>query len=257
MSTKTKRIWIITLFPQMFDSFFQNGIISKIFFEERNLGLSFHTVDLKKFSPKNFKGVDDTSYGGGPGLVIRPDVLLAALNGNGGIVEQGQYDSLDKLRNESYIIYPNPRGTPWNSEAAKNMGHKLLSENKDLIFICGRYEGIDERFVTKFVDYEFSLGDFVLTGGEIPVMAMMDSLLRFIPGVLGNSLSAQEDSFEDNLLDHPHYTKPQIFEGMKVPEVLLSGNHKEIALYRLNEKKRLTQLYRPELIFKKNKKESQ
>lgn len=233
-----KKIWIITLFPEYFEPLTKFGIIGQALRGERGNSPELHFVQLRDFSNKDYKGVDDTPFGGGPGMVMRPDVLRRALFE--GVVKNGNYSSVDELE----VIYTGPRGKVWNNVECKSIS-KL---NKDIVFICGRYEGIDERFIEKYVNQTISLGDFVLSGGEIAVMAIIDSLLRFHNGVLGNSESKDFESFENGLLEHPQYTRPQDFEGLLVPEILLSGHHKKIEEYRNSESLRITKKYRPDLI---------
>ena len=233
-----KKIWIITLFPEYFEPLVKFGIIGSALRGERGNSPTLEFVQLRNYTPKDYKGVDDSPFGGGPGMVMRPDVLARALME--GVVEKGHYDSVDKLQ----VIFPSPRVKVWTNKECKN----TAQVEKDLVFICGRYEGIDERFIEKYVNAEFSLGNFILSGGEIPTMAMIDSLLRFKDGVLGNSESKDFESFENGLLEHPQYTRPQSFEGMEVPEVLLSGHHKKIEEYRKEEGLRITKKFRPDLL---------
>ena len=242
-----KRIWAITLFPDFFRPMLECGIIGAVFRGERDVAFTFHSVQLADFSPKNFKGVDDSPYGGGPGMVMRADVLKRALLE--GVVAAGGYG--DDYRSKLWVINMSPRGRLWDNLYSQEFAAKILShENvKDLVFICGRYEGIDERFLQQFVDLEISLGNFILTGGELAVMSILDSALRFIPGVLGNNQSTTSESFQGGgELEHPIYTRPKEFEGVKVPKVLLSGHHKEIEIYRQKERLRVTALYRPDIL---------
>ncbi|EQC49341.1 tRNA (guanine(37)-N(1))-methyltransferase [Bacteriovorax sp. BSW11_IV] len=239
------RIWIITLFPEYFAPLKDVGVAGQALQGMRGEGIELHTVLLRDYSPKGHKGVDDAPYGGGPGMVMRADVLKNALME--GIVGPGQYG--ENFKDKLHVIYTGPRGKVWNNEYCKDLAGRYLGENKtkDLVFICGRYEGIDERFLEEYVDETICLGDFVLTGGEIPVMAIIDSAMRFSKGVLGNNESANLDSFEDGLLEHAQYTRPMEFDGKKVPEVLLSGHHKNIELHRQKEKEYFTKKFRPDL----------
>ena len=224
-----KKIWIITLFPDFFNPLLEIGVAGAALRGERGQEFSLKTVSLRDYSPKDFKGVDAAPYGGGAGMVMRGDVLKNALIA--GIVEPGNYgpDFKDKL----HIVFPNPRGKVWNNEVCKDFSSKCWNQEltKDVVFICGRYEGIDQRFIDLYIDEEISLGDYVLTGGEIATMAIIDSSLRFSDGVLGNRNSHQDESFQNNLLEHPQYTRPREFDGVIVPEVLLSGDHKKIKEY--------------------------
>lgn len=238
-----RKIWILTLFPEYFKPLLECGISGSAFRGERSENLKFEVqfVNIRDYSTTKYKSVDDSPFGGGPGMVMRADILRDALVK--GVVEQGGYQNLSELT----VIYTSPRGKVWNNKVAREFGTKTMTE-KDIVFICGRYEGIDERFLQKYVNEFYSLGDFVLTGGELAVMTMMDSAVRFVPGILGNKLSSEYDSFEDGLIEYPQYTKPQEFEGMGVPEVLLSGHHKNIEKWQLEQKKEMTKKLRPDLL---------
>lgn len=240
-----KRIWILTLFPEMFKPFLECGIAGQAFRGERSDGIKFemHFVNIRDYSQNKYKSVDDSPFGGGPGMVMRADVLKEALVK--GVQEAGGYDSLDNL----HVIYAAPRGKVWNNKIAREFGINILGSNEqDVVLIAGRYEGIDERFLSKYVDDFFSIGDYVLTGGEIAIMAMLDSAVRFVPGILGNKLSAADDSFEDGLIESPQYTKPRDFEGMEVPQILLDGHHKKIQEWQHQQKLMMTQKWRPDLL---------
>lgn len=239
-----KRIWILTLFPEYFKPLLECGISGAAFRGERSDSIKFEVkfVNIRDFSTTKYRSVDDSPFGGGPGMVMRADILRDALIK--GVQEAGGYST----REELHVIYTSPRGKVWNNKVAREFGTALLSHpTKDLVFICGRYEGVDERFLEKYVDDYYSLGDFVLTGGELAVMTMLDSAVRFVPGILGNKLSSEYDSFEDGFIEYPQYTKPQDFEGMPVPEILLSGHHKKIEEWQREEKKRMTKIWRPDL----------
>jgi len=240
-----KKIWVITLFPNYFAPLKELGVIGQTLQGDRGEGLELKTVQLSEFSPRSFKGVDSAPYGGGPGMVLRPDVLKAALID--GVVDQGLYG--ENWREKLHIVYTGPRGNSWTNTSCKKFAQNYLNvgTKKDLVFICGRYEGVDERFLDLYVDEVISLGDFVLSGGELAVMTIIDSAMRFINGSLGNNDSAVEDSFEGNLLEHPQYTRPGVFDDVKVPEVLTSGHHINIEKYQKNEKIRITKALRPDL----------
>jgi tRNA (guanine37-N1)-methyltransferase len=241
-----KKIWIITLFPDYFDSLINSGIVGQALRNERGQGVEIHTVQLRDFTTNDYKGVDDAPYGGGPGMVIKPDVLKRALDY---IVSSGNYGSA--FKNKLHILFPGPRGAIWNNSYAKAFANKFSSDDsKDLVFICGRYEGIDERFIQLYVDEQISIGDFIVSGGEIPVMVIIDSFMRFFKGVLGNKESCESESFQQNLLEHPQYTRPPIFEQLEVPAVLTSGHHKNIEKYKKDESLRITKLHRPDLLLR-------
>jgi tRNA (guanine37-N1)-methyltransferase len=188
--------------------------------------------------------VDDSPFGGGPGMVMRADILKEAFLQ--GVVAAGNYSSKEDL----HVVYTSPRGKVWTNKVAREFGTQILSGEKDIVFICGRYEGIDERFLETYVNDFYSVGDYVLTGGEIPVMAMLDSSVRFVPGILGNKLSAGDDSFEDGLIEFPQYTKPREFDGMDVPAILLEGHHKKIGEWQKEQKVEMTKKWRPDLLKK-------
>ena len=240
-----KHIWILTLFPEMFKPFLECGIAGAAFRGERSEDFKFevHFVNIRDYSQTKYKSVDDSPFGGGPGMVMRADILRDALVK--GVQESGGYESLEKL----HVIYTSPRGKVWNNKVAREFGTNVLASNvKDVVFIAGRYEGIDERFLSKYVNDYYSIGDFVLTGGELAIMLMLDSAVRFVPGILGNKLSSEDDSFEDGLIEFPQYTKPREFEGMDVPAILLEGHHKKIVEWQHEEKLVMTKKRRPDLI---------
>ncbi len=237
-----KKIWVLTLFPQLFAPFKDVGVVGQLLSGQRGSDIQLNIVPLEEFSPKKFKGVDAAPYGGGPGVVLRADVLQKALLE--GVVEAGGY-GVD-WKSELDVIYTHPRGKVWQQSMASSWAH---DKSRDLVFICGRYEGIDERFIETYVNKMISLGDFITSGGELPVMVIVDSILRLTKGTLGNEESWQDESFEgEGLLEHPHYTRPSEFEGKKVPEVLLSGNHQKIKEYRAKERLRITKKYRNDLL---------
>jgi tRNA (guanine37-N1)-methyltransferase len=241
----TRRIWILTLFPEYFRPLLECGVSGSAFRGERSehIKFEFHFLNIRDYSKTKYKSVDDSPFGGGPGMVMRPDILRDALLD--GVMENGGYINLDQLR----VIYTSPRGRVWNNEVAREFGSEVLADpTQDVVFICGRYEGVDERFLEKYVNDYYSIGDFVLTGGELAVMTMLDSAVRFVPGILGNKLSSEYDSFEDGLIEYPQYTKPQEFEGQGVPGILLSGHHKNIEKWQKEEKERMTKKWRPDLL---------
>ncbi len=243
-----KRIWILTLFPEFFKPLLECGIAGSALRGERsdeNFHFEVNFVNIRDYSTTKYKSVDDSPYGGGPGMVMRADILKEALIK--GVMEKGSYQSLDQL----HVVYTSPRGKVWNNKVAREFGSGVLSSpDKDVVFVCGRYEGIDERFLKQYVNEYFSVGDYVLTGGEIAVMAMLDSAVRFVPGILGNKLSSVEDSFEDGMLEYPQYTKPREFDGMSVPDVLVEGNHKKILEWQKEQKLLMTEKLRPDLLKK-------
>lgn len=237
-----RRIWVMTLFPEFFQPLLSCGIAGQALRGERavDMKLSLRTVNIRDWGLGNYGAVDDTPYGGGPGMIMRADVLAKAFHE--GVMIPGGYQN----KNELTVIYTSPRGVVWNNSVAREFGEKILAE-KDIVLICGRYEGIDERFIENYVDHIYSIGDYVLTGGELAVMTLLDSAVRFVPGILGNKSSANEDSFEDGLLECPQYTKPREFEGKEVPEVLANGNHAKIKAWQQEQKEVMTKKMRPDL----------
>lgn len=207
------KISIITLFPDMFDKVFNQSMLWKA--QDRGL-VEFELIDLRQFGLGPRHQVDDTPYGGGDGMLLKPEPLFAA-------VEDA------KTRNpDAKVVLMTPKGAIWNQQHAE----KFANSGENYIFICPHYEGYDER-VLSIVDYQICLGKFIMTGGEIPTMAIVDSIVRLIPGVLGGETSAEIESFSDgDNYEYPQYTRPAEFRGMKVPEVLLNGNHAEIAKWR-------------------------
>lgn len=234
-----KRIWVLTLFPELLKTFSESGVVSQALSEESN-NFQFHIVNIRDYALDKYKSVDDTPFGGGPGMVMKADVLYEALDKGVRVPAGVDFDDL-------HVVYTSPRGSVWNRDRCHDFSKSQLSDSKELVFICGRYEGIDERFLEKYVDEFISIGDFVLTGGEIAVMTILDSSLRLVPGVLGNSESFQQDSFENGLIEYPQYTRPRDFQGLEIPEVLLSGHHKNILEYQQAKQEELTKKHRPDL----------
>lgn len=227
------KITILTLFPKMFDAL-KESLIGKAI----NKGiLQIDVVDFREFSLDKHKKVDDYAFSGGVGMVLTPQPI---------------YDAIQSVSTpESYVVYMSPKGTP----LSQNKVIQMANDIKHLVIICGHYEGLDERIIQLCVDEQISVGDFVLTGGEIPAMALVDSVSRYVDGVLHNSDSVEDESFSDGLLEYPQYTRPQEFMGLRVPDVLLNGNHKEIAKWKQEQKILETKKYRPDLLEKLNKKD--
>ncbi len=215
---------VLTLFPEMFSSL-NESIIGKAI----GKGLiEVNLTNIRDFSKNKHKKVDDTPYGGGAGMVIRPDVV---------------YDAYSSIKNDdAKVIYLSPQGSLLNQDKVKE-----LSKEKHLILICGHYEGIDQRVLDEIVDEEISIGDYVLTGGELPAMVLIDSVSRYIEGVL-NEESVEEESFSNRLLEYPQYTRPEEFRGKKVPEVLISGHHENIKKWRYEKSLEVTKKKRPDLL---------
>ena len=222
---------IITLFPGMFDGLTEYGITSRAI---KSGLLSVACWNPRDYTEDVHRTVDDRPYGGGPGMVMKTDPLEKALA-----------DIRASKGDARQVVYLSPQGRPLDHALVAELGRE-----PGLILLAGRYEGIDERFLEDSVDLEVSIGDYVLTGGELPAMVMIDAVARMIPGVLGNELSAEADSFVDGLLDCPHYTRPETYRDKKVPEVLLSGDHAAIRRWRLKQSLGRTWLRRPELLEK-------
>ena len=215
---------VLTLFPEMFE-ICKSSILGKA--QEKKL-IDINVINIRDFSENKHKKVDDTPYGGGAGMVMMPDVVYRA------------YQSVQT--ENSKVIYMSPKGKPLNQTKVEE-----LSKEQNLIVLCGHYEGIDERVLDKIVDEEISIGDYVLTGGELPAMVLIDSVSRYVEGVLTDT-SIQEESFSKGLLEYPQYTRPEIFEGVKVPEVLLSGHHENIEKWRKEKSLETTYKKRPDLL---------
>lgn len=220
---------VVTLFPEMFTAFTEQGVSGR--------AVQNGLLEVEYFNPRHFthdkhRTVDDRPYGGGPGMLMMVQPLSDA-------IDAAKATSKAKAK----VVYMSPQGQPLTQQLAQS-----LAQEESLILVAGRYEGIDERVIQSHVDMEISIGDYVLSGGELPAMVLMDTVSRLVPGVLGHASSAVEDSFNDGLLDCPHYTRPEILDGEPVPKVLLSGNHEKIRQWRLQQSLGRTWLRRPELL---------
>lgn len=226
------RIDILSLFPAYFKGPFDESIIKQA--KKKGL-IEMNLIDIREFADNRYRKVDDRPYGGGPGMVLMPQPVTSAIRSV-------------KTPN-ARVIYLSPQGKPLTAALSRE-----LAKNEHLILLCGHYEGIDQRVLNSEVDEEISIGDYVLTNGCLAAIVLLDTVIRFVPGVLGHELAADEDSFEQGILDCPHYTRPEVFEGEKVPEVLLSGDHKKIAEWRKQEALKKTLSVRPDLFekFKEN-----
>jgi tRNA (guanine37-N1)-methyltransferase len=222
-------IGVISLFPEMFDAITQHGITGRAF--KKGI-LEFHRWNPRDFTHDKHRTVDDRPYGGGPGMLMMVQPLRDAIHAAKAAAGEGVK-----------TIYLSPQGRKLDQQ-----GVMELANNEKLILVAGRYEGIDERIIQSEIDEEWSIGDYVLSGGELPAMTLIDSVSRMVPGVLGHELSAEQDSFADGLLDCPHYTRPEVLDGEAVPSVLLSGNHKHIETWRMKQALGRTWLRRPELL---------
>ncbi|NGX57316.1 MAG: tRNA (guanine-N(1)-)-methyltransferase [Chlamydiae bacterium] len=217
---------VLSLFPGYFSGPFDQSMIKRA----RDKGLiEIRLTDIRDFAEGRHKQVDDRPYGGGPGMVMMAPPVVKAIQ--------------SVKTPKSHVVYLSPQGTPLTAQKCQE-----LSKHEHLVFLCGHYEGVDQRALDLEVDEEVSIGDFVLSNGCIAAVVVIDSLLRFVPGYLGNELAAYEDSFCEGLLDCPHYTRPEEFEGIKVPEVLLSGNHQQIKKWRREQALKKTRAVRPDLL---------
>ena len=235
---KAKTPWtahILTLFPEMFPGPLGFSIIGKAL-EEKNWLLEL--IKLQNFSKKGSKYVDDKPYGGGPGMIIKSEIVHEALK-----------QTIKKIKNNYSLVYLTPKGKKLDQKKIK----RFVKRN-NLILICGKYEGIDQRVIDAWKMEEISIGDYVLSGGEIAAMSLIDSCVRLLPNVLGSAKSLENETFENNLLEYPQYTKPRKWLGKKVPEVLLSGNHRKINEWKKKESIRITKIKRPDLLKKVAKK---
>ena len=224
------KVTVITLFPEMFENAMSFGVTARAF---KELGHELRLLQLRDFTIDKHRTVDDKPYGGGPGMLLKAEPLLAAI---------------DAARAESApgskVVYFSPAG----ERLLQSRLHVLAQTENDLILVCGRYEGVDERVIELAVDMELSIGDYVLSGGEIPALALIDGLARLLPGVLGDAMSTKSESFVDGRLEYPQYTRPEEVAGRRVPSVLLSGDHGAIEAWREKEGFRKTQIRRPDLI---------
>lgn len=224
-----QRFSVVTLFPEMFTNFFSQGVIGK--------AVKKGLIEVSMYNPRDYtfdkhRTVDDRPYGGGPGMLMMMQPLTDA-------IASAKAAASENVK----VVYLSPQGSKLDFA-----GVQTLSQYTDLVLVAGRYEGIDERIIQTLIDEEWSIGDYVLSGGELPAMVLMDAVSRLIPDVLGHSKSAVEDSFTNGLLDCPHYTRPETYENITVPKVLLSGDHEKIRQWRLTESLKRTQQRRPDLL---------
>ncbi len=219
------RVTILTLFPGLFQGFLESSILARAI--ERGL-VTVRLVDIRDYAPDRHHVCDDAAYGGGPGMVMKPEPIASAIEAN--------------RAPGSRVVYLTPAGRPFTQETAA-----ALAKEQDFLLLCGRYEGVDQRVIDAFVSDEISVGDYVLSGGEVAAMAVVDASARLVPGVIAGE-SLEEESFAGGLLEYPHYTRPEVFRGTRVPEVLLSGHHEMIRRWRLARSIEKTMRFRPELL---------
>lgn len=221
------KISIITLFPSQIKETLETSMLGRA--QKQSL-VDFQIIDLRSFGEGVHQVVDGRPYGGGPGMLFRADILVKAWK---------------SIKGKKYTILTSPSGKQFNQAKARE-----LANIKHLVIICGHYEGVDQRFIDKYVDEEISIGDYVLTGGELPALVITDAVTRLIPGVLKKEEASVEESFTGNLLEHPQYTRPEVFEGMKVPEVLLSGHHGNVDAWKKEQSLEKTSKLRPDILKK-------
>ncbi len=229
------RFDILTLFPELFTPFLKEGVLGRAV--KRGL-LDIRLINIRSYARGVHKVTDDRPYGGGNGMVMKPGPIYRALS------------SLERIKGESLVILLTPQGKTFDQSMAWE-----LAGWSHLILVCGRYEGIDERIRSRHIDMEVSIGDYILSGGELGAMVVLDAISRLVPGVLGGERSNREDSFEDGMLEYPHYTRPRIFMGEEVPAILLSGDHEKIRAWRRAESIKRTRERRPDLLKKAGLKE--
>ena len=220
---------IITLFPEMFSAIKDEGVISRAL---KNSIISIREWQLREFSTNKYKNVDDKLYGGGAGMVMQVKPIRDCLR------------KIKEQQPDTRVVYLSPQGEPLNQKLVEK-----LAAFESLTLLCGRYEGVDERIIENDIDFEISIGDYIISGGELAAMVVIDAISRRLPGVLGNEVSLK-DSFTDNVLDYPHYTRPEVIDGQNVPEVLLSGNQAKIDAWRLEQSIKKTKQKRPDLLVK-------
>lgn len=237
------RVGVITLFPELIAAVTASGVTGRAV--KKGL-LQVNCINPREFTSDVHRTVDDRPYGGGPGMVMLPEPMLQAIDA-ARVWADGSEEGAESAARPARVIYMSPQGQPFTQAKAQH-----LADCGSVVLLAGRYEGIDERIIDLAVDEEWSMGDYVLSGGELPAMTVIDAVARLIPGVLGHAMSAQEDSFTDGLLDCPHYTRPEVYQGRPVPNVLLSGNHQAIRRWRLKQALGRTHLRRPDLLERKS-----
>lgn len=229
---------VVTLFPEMFVALTHSGVTRRAL-EEKRWSVDFWNP--RDFTQDNHRTVDDRPYGGGPGMVMMAPPLAAA-------IEAAKARQAAAGMCSSRVVCLSPQGAPLTHRRVMRFVDEAVSVKAGVVLLCGRYEGIDERLIERYIDEEISIGDFVLSGGEIPAMALLDAIVRQLPGVLNDAESAEQDSFVAGLLDCPHYTRPEVYDGERVPEVLLSGHHEKIRSWRLKQALGRTWQRRPDLL---------
>jgi len=225
-----KKVAVITPVPDVINILIENSMLRKSI---DNQVAQIHVINLRQFGLGNYRQIDDTPFGGGSGMVMMAEPLMNAIENAMDLVGRSE---------DVKVLYPSPQGEAWDQRSAER-----LSKWEKIIIICGHYKGIDERVIEKYVTDEYSIGDFIMTSGEIPAMIMLDSALRLVPGTLNNIDSALSDTFTLGLLDHPHYTQPRIVDGKPVPDILISGHHEKISSWRQDQREKRTKEKRLDL----------
>ena len=225
-----KKVAVITPVPDVINILIENSMLRKSI---DNQVAQIHVINLREFGLGNYRQIDDTPFGGGSGMVMMAEPLMNAIENAMDLVGRSE---------DVKVLYPSPQGEAWDQRSAEG-----LSKWEKIIIICGHYKGIDERVIEKYVTDEYSIGDFIMTSGEIPAMIMLDSALRLVPGTLNNIDSALSDTFTLGLLDHPHYTQPRIVDGKSVPDILISGHHEKISSWRQDQREKRTKEKRLDL----------
>lgn len=224
------RIDILTAFPKILNDPLDESILKQA---KKRIDLEINILDLRDFTTDKHRTLDDTPYGGGPGMIMKAEPIFKAMEHIFPMIENEE---------DTRIIFPTPQGTLFDQKMAEE-----FSDCEHLIFLCGHYKAVDQRVIDRWITDEVSIGDFVLSGGEIPTLLMVDAIVRLLPGAIGDINSAKTDSFQGHLLDCPYYTRPENIDGLEVPDVLLSGNHQKIEEWRLNQKLERTKRLRPDL----------
>ncbi len=231
--------YTLSLFPEMIETCFNTSITGRAV---KNDLITLKNINIRDFAGNKHMKVDDYPYGGGAGLVMQAEPVYGAYDHTAGLIRKKRFITGLKTNLPVRVVYMTPRGETFTQKKAHE-----LAKNKEIIFLCGHYEGIDERVLEEIVTDDISIGDYILTGGELASLVVMDAVARLVPGVLHNDESAVTDSFSDGLLEYPHYTRPEVFHGKRVPEVLLSGHHARVDEWRLKKSLEITEKIRPDL----------
>ncbi|MBE8221759.1 MAG: tRNA (guanosine(37)-N1)-methyltransferase TrmD [Bdellovibrionales bacterium] len=230
---------VISIFPKMIEQALSCGVIGRGVKDKK---LEVNIINLRDFADDKYKTVDDKPYGGGDGMLLKPEPMAKALESLNIKIKDKNSDNLQKLTSHK-VVYLSPQGGTWTDVQAR----KWANNCQEVTFVCGRYGGLDQRIIDLYIDEEISIGDYILSGGELPALTIIDSISRFIPGVLGHKDSANNDSFKNYLLEAPQFTRPSVFKSLQVPEILISGDHKKIDKYKKDLSISITKTKRPDL----------